>query len=141
MRSESHARLLEIDSIFVASVRKALDEQNAVRRRGPALEVELDLIGDRPSGETDPNAPLLLRAMAVTRHFGDEPVLERSSTDSNVPIALGIPAVTISRGGIGGGAHSPDEWWINHNGPRAIQRALLLILSEAGYTGGGTASQ
>ena len=60
--------------------------------------------GDRPSGETAEDAPLLQRAIAVTRHFGDEPRIGRSSTDSNVPISRGIPAITIGRGGAGSGA-------------------------------------
>lgn len=140
MRSESQARLTEIDGIFRASVERALAEQNKVRREGAPLEVDVKLVGDRPSGETPAGAPLLLRTVAATRHFGDEPELESSSTDSNVPIAKGIPAVTISRGGIGDGAHSPGEWWINRDGPRAIKRALLIVVAEAGLAGGAASA-
>jgi di/tripeptidase len=115
-----------------------LEEQNRLaRRRGELLTVEVQQVGDRPSGETPTDAPLVLRAMAATRHFGDVPELERSSTDSNVPISLGIPSVTITRGGVGGGSHSPGEWWINRNGPEAIQRAVLLLVAEAGLAKGG----
>jgi tripeptide aminopeptidase len=73
--------------------------------------------------------------MAVTRHFGEEPRLSRSSTNSNIPISLGIPAVTIGRGGAGGENHSPDEWWINLDGHLAIQRALLILVAEARFPG------
>ena len=66
------------------------------------------------------------------RIFGSEPRLRRSSTDSNIPISLGIPAVTIGSGGVGGGAHSPGEWWINRDGHLGIQAGLLLLVSEAG---------
>ena len=54
------------------------------------------------------------------------------STDSNIPISLGLPAVTIGRGGVGGGAHSLDEWWLNKDGYKSIQLALLILLSESG---------
>ena len=136
MRSESQERLMEIDSIFRATMHDALAAQNAVTRRGPALEVEIELVGDRPSGETALDAPLLRRTIAATRFFGDEPTLTRSSTDANVPISLGIPAVTISRGGLGGRAHSLDEFWVNRDGPRAIKRAVLLLLAEGGMAEG-----
>ena len=67
--------------------------------------------------------------------FGVEGELARSSTDSNVPIALGIPAVTIGRGGIGANGHAPDEYWINEDAFLAVQRALLLVVAEAGFAG------
>lgn len=132
MRSESADRLMQIDSIFNAAVQRALAEANEVRRRGDALDADVQLVGDRPSGETPRDAPLLQRAIAVLRTEGIAPELERSSTDSNVPISLGIPAITITRGGAGGGAHSPDEWWLDVNADQAIQRALLILLAEAG---------
>ncbi|HEX7119760.1 MAG TPA: M20/M25/M40 family metallo-hydrolase [Longimicrobiales bacterium] len=135
MRSESQARLMQIDSIFRAVVQTALEQQNEVRRRGPALTVDAKLVGDRPSGETDPEAPLVLRAAAATYHFGGEPRLQRSSTDSNVPISMGIPAITIGGGGESHGSHSPGEWWMNRDGVRGIQRALLIVLAEAGLAG------
>jgi len=69
--------------------------------------------------------------MAATRHFGVEPVLSTGSTDSNIPISLGIPATTIGRGGIGGGAHSLHEWWSNKDGHLGIQKALLLLIATA----------
>jgi acetylornithine deacetylase/succinyl-diaminopimelate desuccinylase-like protein len=135
MRSESQARLLEIDSIFRASMRQAVAEQNRGIRRGEELTVELEQVGDRPSGETDPAAPLLLRTLAVTRHFGRTPNVQRSSTDSNVPISLGIPAVTIGGGGVAGGTHSPGEWWINRESYLAVQKLLLLLAAEGGMGG------
>ena len=64
----------------------ATEEENLFRREGAAIEMEADRIGTRPSGETDPTDPLVQRAMAVTRHFGEEPYLSRSSTNSNIPI-------------------------------------------------------
>ncbi len=135
MRSESQTSLLAIDSIFRASMRQALEEQNRLVRRGEQLVVELEQVGDRPSGETDPNAPLLLRALAGIRHFGGTPTVQRSSTDSNIPISLGIPAVTMASGGSADRSHSLDEYWINRNAYVAVQRLLLVLAAEGGVSG------
>lgn len=132
MRSVSEESLARIDAAFRAAMREALEAANALRRDGPALELVVDQIGDRPSGEIPDDHPLVRRAAAAIGLFGGEPTLARSSTDSNIPIALGIPAVTIGSGGTGGGAHSPGEWWVNEDGHLAIQAALLLLVSEAG---------
>ena len=132
MRSVSPESLARIEEVFLAAMDRGLAEENALRRDGPPLVVEKLKIGDRPSGEGDPNAPLVQRALAATAQFGVRGQLRRSSTDSNIPIALGIPAVTIGRGGVGAGAHSPGEYWVNVDGHLAIQRALLLVVAEAG---------
>jgi tripeptide aminopeptidase len=134
MRSVDAGRLLELDALFRSAVQRALADHNAGRSRGEPLSVELDLVGDRPSGGIAPETPFVQRAMASIRHFGWEPELQRSSTDANVPISLGIPAVTLGGGGVGGGAHSLDEWWLNVDGHLAIQRTLLLVLAEAGLS-------
>jgi tripeptide aminopeptidase len=132
MRSQGQDRLLAIDALFRATMARALEEQNALVRRGQPLELELELVGDRPSGVTAPGTPLLDRAMAVTLWFGHEPQLGSSSTDANTPISLGVPAITIGRGGVGGEAHAPGEWWIDRDSEKAVQRALLIMLAEAG---------
>ncbi len=132
LRSDSPARLDAIDSIFHVSMVGALNEQNAARTTGPELTLEARLVGDRPSGVTPPNTPIVQRAIAVTRYLGLAPELDESSTDANVPIARGVPAITIARGGVGAFAHSPEEYWINQNGTRAIRRILLMAVAEAG---------
>lgn len=132
MRSESPESLDVIAQAFERTVAQGVEEENRLSRSGPPLELVLDRIGSRPSGETPVASPLVQRAMAVTRHFGEEPSLSRSSTNSNIPISLGIPAVTIGRGGVGEGNHSPTEWWMNVDGYQAIQRALLILVAEAG---------
>lgn len=132
MRSDVRVRLDAIDSIFHVSMVKALNEQNEQRTTGPELTLEARLVGDRPTGVTAVSTPLMQRAMAVTRALGLTPRLDRSSTDANVPIARGIPAITIGRGGAGANAHSPEEYWINVQSTRAIRRVLFLALAEAG---------
>ena len=132
VRSIAPYRLDEMEALLNQAVQQALEEQNAIRRRGEALTVSVEKIGNRPSGELDPSVPLIQRAMAATEHFGAVPELTRGSTDSNIPISLGVPAITIGRGGRGGNAHSLDEWWVNEEGHKAIQLALLILVSEAG---------
>jgi len=132
MRSHSPESLGVIEDAFLEAMRRGLEEENELRRDGPALELDADRIGDRPSGELDPSLALIQRALAATVHFGGEGELTRSSTNSNIPISLGVPAVTVGRGGVGGEGHSPGEWWLNRDGHLAIQRALLLLVAEAG---------
>ncbi|MEJ1222377.1 M20/M25/M40 family metallo-hydrolase [Sediminicola sp. 1XM1-17] len=133
MRSVSPTRLNEIEEILISQTNKALEDYNNMVDKGPKLTVAIEKIGDRPSGELSPELPLIQRAMAVTKAFKTEPFLTRGSTDSNIPISLGIPAVTIGRGGKAGGAHSLGEWWLNdETGPESIKLALLILVAEAG---------
>lgn len=134
MRSESPESLEAISGAFLHAVERAVEDENRFRREGPPIQVEVERVGSRPSGETDPNTPLVQRAMAATRFFGETPYLSRSSTNSNIPISLGIPAITIGRGGAGGENHSPGEWWVNQDGHKGIQRALLILIAEAGFS-------
>ena len=132
MRSESPENLKTIDGAFQRAIQRAVSEANAQRRDGGELSLDLELIGDRPSGEIAETEPLVQRAIAVSRHFGIEPSLGRSSTDANIPISLGIPSITIGGGGQASGAHSPGEWFINRDGPLGIKRILLIVLAQAG---------
>jgi tripeptide aminopeptidase len=132
MRSEDPTQLELLDSLFQRCVARALAEHNEARTRGPALTVEIEPIGNRPSGKVAEETPLIQRALAATRYFGIEPILGSGSTDANVPIARGVPATTISRGGSSGGAHSLNEWWSGTNSHIGVQRALLITLASAG---------
>jgi tripeptide aminopeptidase len=132
LRSVNSARLDGLDSLFHVAVADALVAENQHRSNGPELTLQAALVGERPSGLTASSLPLVQRALAATRAIGLTPRLDESSTDANVAIAHGIPAVTLGRGGISGNAHSPDEWWLNSNGTRGIRHVLFLILAEAG---------
>ena len=131
MRSLSPKRLLEIDAILKSSVTKAIEDYN---KSGVQDKVTLEIvpIGDRPSGETSKESSLIQRAIASANSVGISPQLQTSSTNSNIPISKGIPAVTISRGGRSSRAHSLDEKWTNIDSNRNIKMALLMLLSEAG---------
>ena len=132
MRSVSPESLQEIDAIFQSSMKQALETYNSLHADEPQLEMKVEQIGSRPSGELSDDTPLVQLASAATMYFGEEPRLTRGSTNSNIPIARGIPAVTLGRGGDGGKAHSLGEWWMNTNGADAIKLAMLLVVAEAG---------
>lgn len=132
LRSESPERLDGIDALLHESLNAAVVAHNQRRDRGEALSVILELIGKRPSGKVPPETPLIQRALAAGRHLGVSPELGSGSTDANVAIARGIPATTISRGGVSGAAHSLDEWWSDHEVVTGTHKALLLMLSSAG---------
>jgi acetylornithine deacetylase/succinyl-diaminopimelate desuccinylase-like protein len=134
MRSESPESLKEIEAILLKATNKALKDQNVQKRKGPELKLKMIPVGRRPSGSIDPNESLIQNAMAAARLFGAEPRLRFGSTDASIPISKGIPAITIGRGGKGGENHSLNEWWVNIDGHVAIQYALLVLVSEAGYT-------
>jgi di/tripeptidase len=90
------------------------------------------VIGDRPSGETDPSLPLVTAAIEATHLIGRDPDLATASTDANVPISRGIPAIAIGAGGRGGEAHTVAEWFENSAGHLGVVRALAIVISTAG---------
>jgi tripeptide aminopeptidase len=136
MRSESPEQLNGIDKLFQAAVQRALREENAMKRLGADLTVDIEMVGDRPSGSIPASSPLVQRAIAATRYVNQEPALRVGSTNSNIPFSKGVPAITIGGGGKGGGAHALDEWWMADQSHLALQRALLILLGEAGLASG-----
>ncbi len=134
MRSESPERLKGLDDIFKSAVAKALARENRIKRMGEDLTVEIKKVGDRPSGSIEESNPLVQRTAASAALLGAVPLLGASSTNSNTPLSLGIPSVTIGTGGKAGGAHSLDEWWLNDHGYLGVRHTLLVLLSEAGIS-------
>jgi acetylornithine deacetylase/succinyl-diaminopimelate desuccinylase-like protein len=132
MRSEDPDRLKEINAIFLASIEKAKTEYNQKIKQGPPLTVEIKQIGFRPSGKTDVNDPLIQRSLAAANYFKEETVVVPESTNSNIPISKGTPAVTLNLGGNGGNPHSLNEWWVNDKGSDAIKMIMLVLLSQTG---------
>ncbi len=132
MRSENNESLKQIDQIFQKAMQQALQEENEMSRKAAALTVDIEMIGNRPSGEISASDPLVQLGMATATFFGAKPSLGFGSTDSNIPIAQGVPGITIGRGGESGGAHALDEWWLNIDAHVAVQRALLLLIAQAG---------
>lgn len=134
IRSSDPAKVEAIDRILHAAVARALEAENSARSEGDALTVEVLRVGTRPAARGDPAGAVVQRAVAATRAFGIEPRLRSSSTDANLPLSRGIPAVTMSRGGISGDSHAPSEWWENVDGHVAIQIGLLTLVAEAGLS-------
>lgn len=135
MRSESRDELEKLVETFLDLVHEAVEEENATRSISEGqIELEMTLVGDRPSGQTSESANIVKFAVAAFEAFGIRPTFRISSTDSNVPISLGIPAITIGRGGLGGRSHSLDEWVDIEREPtvRGIQVVLTTILAIAG---------
>jgi acetylornithine deacetylase/succinyl-diaminopimelate desuccinylase-like protein len=95
------------------------------------LQSRIELLGERPGGSLDDRHPLVVLAQQATRWRGVEPVSAIASTDANIPLSRGIPAITIGAGGTGGGAHTAAEWYDNRNGPRGIARALGILTALA----------
>lgn len=133
LRSESPEELRRLDAFFRRAAREAAAEENAARRTGALpLELEMNLIGDRPGGHTPPDSPLVLLAEAATRALGHRPRLDCSSTDSNVAISLGTPALTLGAGGTSGSSHTLDEWYDPRGRDLGLKRALLVALGATG---------
>ena len=135
MRSEGKAELADLDGKFLKIVETAVAAENAARStRVGAVTADVKLIGDRPTGATREDAEILLTTAAAVRAAGYTPILGAGSTDSNMPISLGIPAVTIGSGGTGGRAHAVDEW-IDVAKPESLkgmQVGLAAVLAMAG---------
>lgn len=135
MRSESPAELAKLEQAFLAVVKKSVEGENAARsvKEGP-ITADIKMIGDRPAGETAVTQPIVRNAQAIIRANGLDPISSFSSTDSNLPMSLGIPAVTIGSGGEGGRAHALDEW-IDVEKTKSLSGAkvgLGILLATAG---------
>lgn len=135
MRSNAKGELLKLEAEVLKAVRLAKDEENA-RWQSNSIIVDTKLIGDRPAGSQAPDSVIVQAAYASIQALGNTPSLEGPlSTDANIPIALGIPAVCLGGGGRGGNAHSPDEWYENVDAYLGPQSIFLTILGLAGACG------
>jgi tripeptide aminopeptidase len=131
MRSAEPAALKALDAKFHAAVRAAVEEENRRwNNRGPVAASE-ELVGVRPAGETAAADPMVRTALAVSLAMGGDERLGQGSTDANVPMSLGIPAITVGGGGTGSGAHSLGESFDSKDSWRGTQRAMLLAIALA----------
>lgn len=131
MRSSDPASLKTLDDQFHAALKQAVEDENhRWNNRGP-VSVSAELVGLRPAGKTATESPIVQTALAVSRAMQLEESLREGSTDANVPMNLGIPAITISGGGIGAGAHSLNESFDPRDSWRGTERALLLAVALA----------
>ena len=132
LRSTSETALRTFEGEIRAAATSALHEENLRGTRGaPPLTLEITVIGDRPRGETDRSLPLVTAAIEATRLIGRDADLATASTDANVPISRGIPAIAIGAGGRGGEAHTVSEWFENTAGHLGVVRALAIVVATA----------
>lgn len=131
-RSTSAEELLRLEVILFRAVEDAVNHWNALaalplRPRG-SLEFTIKKIGDRPAALLGDDSPLLDALRAVDRHLGLNTGLRLGSTDANIPLSRGVPAVALGAGGEGGGAHTLAEWYSAKDREIGLRRILLLTL-------------
>jgi tripeptide aminopeptidase len=140
MRSNSAAELKKLEDQVLEIARQAADDENKRwKKEGTkdAIQVNFKLVGDRPAGAQADDALIVQAARRSVAAVGVEVrVIAASSTDSNMAMSLGVPAVTLGGGGVGEGAHAPGEWYSPVNAWLGPQNAMLTMLSLVGVEGG-----
>jgi acetylornithine deacetylase/succinyl-diaminopimelate desuccinylase-like protein len=133
MRSTSAEELARLEGFLKQAVAEAAGEENRLHvASGTHLDVRMEMIGDRPSGQTPPDAPLVRTVIEASRALGVRAQLDCSSTDSNVPISLGVPAVTLGGGGTSANTHSLTEWYDPTNREVGLKRLVLILAALVG---------
>ncbi len=138
LRSESETELASIEVLLRDAVKAGIDEEmSAARERGMAgsanlLNLKINVLGVRPAGELAENSPLLAALLAADNQLGNRSRRERSSTDANIPLSLGIQAISLGAGGRSGGAHTLEEWYDPAGRELGLQRVALTVLGVAG---------
>lgn len=133
MRSTSSAELARLEAYFKAAIAEAVAEENRLNAAsGTRVDARVELIGDRPSGETPAGDPLVRTAAEASRALGLRSALDCSSTDSNLPISLGVPAVTLGCGGTAANTHNLDEWYDPAGLETGLKRLVLILTALAG---------
>lgn len=136
MRSNDAAELARLEARVREVTAQAAAEENARWNHNGEITVNFRLIGDRPTGSTAAEHPLV-QVAALAFDAVDSPLeaLRTSSTDSNIPMSLGVPAITIGGGGSSGGEHAPEEWYDPTDSHKGPQLAFLLTLGLVGIEG------
>src|ERR1700688_4959178 len=138
LRSESESELAALETLLRDAVKAGIDEEmSAARERGMAgstnlLNLKISVLGVRPAVELAEDSPLLAALLAADNQLGNRSRRERSSTDANIPLSLGMPAISIGAGGRSGGAHTLDEWYDPAGRELGLQRVALTVLGVAG---------
>jgi tripeptide aminopeptidase len=139
LRSESAEELAKLDARCREIMTSAVEQENATRStRLGAITLEIKAVGDRPAGNTPMNADIVQYATAAYQAHGFAPICAASSTDANIPMSLGIPAIKIGSGGTGGRAHSLAEW-IDVEKTASVagmSASLAVVLAVAGFEAG-----
>jgi len=126
VRSESAVKLDEIANLLTGSVERALEVENQ-RASGGKVTAKIKEIGTRPGGALSDDAPILQYIRAVDAYLGIRSHLDCASTDANIPLSMGLAAISIGAGGQGGGAHTPREWFHPEGRELGLKRILLTL--------------
>lgn len=126
IRSEDNRRLDEIVELLTAAVDRAQDTENQ-RASGARVLAKIKELGSRPAARLPENSAILNYVQAVDAHLGIRSRIECASTDANIPLSLDIPALSIGAGGLGGGAHTPDEWFNPDGRDLGLKRVFLTL--------------
>jgi acetylornithine deacetylase/succinyl-diaminopimelate desuccinylase-like protein len=127
IRSESAAKIEEISGFLMTCVEKAVEAEHD-RATGGKISAKIKEIGSRPGGRLADDATILHAVRAVDAHLGIRSHLDCASTDANIPLSMGLPAISIGAGGQGGGAHTPQEWFHPDSRELGLKRILLTLL-------------
>jgi tripeptide aminopeptidase len=141
IRSTSMAEMERLEASLRRALDHAVDEESraserriASQKRSSGLSCEVVPIGNRPAGELDGSARMLKVIRAVDAHLGNAAQIQRASTDANIPLSLGREAIAIGGGGVGGGAHTLQEWFDCTGRDLGLKRILLTLLALAGVS-------
>ena len=139
IRSTSMAEMERLEAALRRAIEHAVEEESRAsaqrtssKNRSSGLSYEVVPIGNRPAGELDSNARILNVIRAVDTHLGNAAQIQRASTDANIPLSLGREAIAIGGGGVGGGAHTLQEWFDCTGRDLGLKRILLTLLALAG---------
>lgn len=136
LRSEASDELAKLDAALKHAVQRSLDEENETwakfGKSNVRLTVELKRVSERPAGYQPPDSPIVRISLAAGAHLGVDAKLDSGSTDSNIPLSLGVSSITIDGGGAGRGAHSLDESFDATNSHLGTQRAFLIVMGLVG---------
>lgn len=128
LRSEENTLLDELAATLTLAVERALEHQNRTARAG-RLAAKIKELGSRPGGKLAESSVLLQTIQAVDAYLNIRSRVDCASTDANIPLSLGLPAISIGTGGQGGGAHSSQEWFLADGRELGLRRILLLLAS------------
>ena len=126
IRSESPSRIDDLVELLTTCIDRSLQVENE-RATGGRLSAKFKEIGSRPGGRVAEGASILRYIRAVDAHLGVKSHLDCASTDANIPLSMGLPAISIGAGGQGGGAHTPDEWFHPEGRDTGLKRVLLTL--------------
>jgi len=133
LRSEEESELNRMETALRDAMQAGLrEETSANHASNDSLQVNYRSLGSRPAGKISEDAPLVETIRNVDRYLGNRSRLERSSTDANIPLSQGIPAVALGGGGKGSGSHTLGEWYDATGREMGLKRLLLTTLALAG---------